>query len=111
MLSTPLVSIVLATYNRSAILAHAIESVRGSTLDHWELIVVGDCCTDDTAAVVAGTFVTGTLGAGQSVPLIAKVTVKSSAAVGASMSRLVTISGGPPSAPLVDAVKFTAKRK
>ncbi|ODS51843.1 MAG: hypothetical protein ABS36_18900 [Acidobacteria bacterium SCN 69-37] len=54
MLSTPLVSIVLATYNRSAILAHAIESVRGSTLDHWELIVVGDCCTDDTAAVVAG---------------------------------------------------------
>ena len=50
----PLVSIVLATYNRSAILAHAIESVRRSTLDDWELIVVGDCCTDDTAGVVAG---------------------------------------------------------
>jgi glycosyltransferase involved in cell wall biosynthesis len=47
------VSIVLATYNRSGILAHAIESVRRSTLEDWELIVVGDCCTDDTAAVVA----------------------------------------------------------
>jgi hypothetical protein len=43
--------------------------------------------------------------------LIAKVTVRSTAAVGASTSRLVTISGGPLSAPLVDAVKFTAKRK
>ena len=53
MSSIPRVSIVLATYNRSAILVHAIESVRRSTLEDWELIVVGDCCTDDTAAVVA----------------------------------------------------------
>jgi hypothetical protein len=53
--SSPLVSVVLATFNRSAILAHAIESVTRSTLDDWELIVVGDCCTDDTAAVV-GSF-------------------------------------------------------
>lgn len=50
---TPLVSVVLATYNRSAILAFAIESVRRSTLTDWELIVVGDCCTDATADVVA----------------------------------------------------------
>ncbi len=53
MSSTPLVSIVLATYNRCAILSHAIDSVRRSTLEDWELIVVGDCCTDETAAVVA----------------------------------------------------------
>jgi glycosyltransferase involved in cell wall biosynthesis len=53
MTSTPQVSIVLSTYNRSAVLAHAIESVRRSTIDGWELVVVGDCCTDDTAAIVA----------------------------------------------------------
>jgi len=53
MSSTPLVSIVIATYNRSRVLAHAVESVRRSTLADWELIVVGDYCTDDTAAVVA----------------------------------------------------------
>lgn len=53
MSSTPLVSIVLATYNRCGVLFHAIESVRRSTLHDWELIVVGDCCTDDSAAVVA----------------------------------------------------------
>jgi glycosyltransferase involved in cell wall biosynthesis len=49
----PLVSIILATYNRRRVLAHAVESVRRSTLDDWELIVVGDHCTDDSAAVVA----------------------------------------------------------
>jgi len=51
--TSPLVSIVLATYNRSAVLAHAIESVRRSSCTDWELIVVGDHCTDDSAAVVA----------------------------------------------------------
>lgn len=49
----PQVSIVLATYNRSRVLAHAVESVRRSTLTDWELLVVGDCCTDDSADVVA----------------------------------------------------------
>ena len=50
----PLVSIVIATYNRSQVVAHAIDSVRRSTVADWELIVVGDHCTDDTEAVVAG---------------------------------------------------------
>ena len=50
----PLVSIVIATYNRSQVVAHAIDSVRRSTITDWELIVVGDHCTDDTEAVVAG---------------------------------------------------------
>jgi hypothetical protein len=45
---------VLPTFNRSRVLAHAIESVRRSTCTDWELLVTGDCCTDDTAAVVAG---------------------------------------------------------
>ncbi len=53
MSSGPLVSVVVATYNRSQVLAHAIESVRRSTLADWELHVVGDACTDDTGEVVA----------------------------------------------------------
>ncbi|MEO5819117.1 MAG: glycosyltransferase family A protein [Vicinamibacteraceae bacterium] len=54
LLRPPLVSIVIATYNRSQVVAHAIASVLRSTTTDWELIVVGDCCTDDTAEVVAG---------------------------------------------------------
>ncbi len=50
----PRVSIVVATYNRSQVVAHAIASVRASSVTDWELIVVGDHCTDDTEAVVAG---------------------------------------------------------
>lgn len=53
MRDVPLVSVITATYNRSRVVAHAIESVRRSTLTDWELLVVGDACTDDTAEVVA----------------------------------------------------------
>jgi glycosyltransferase involved in cell wall biosynthesis len=49
----PAVSVVMATYNRSNILRYAIESVRWQTITDWELLVIGDACTDDTAAVVA----------------------------------------------------------
>ena len=52
-MAAPLVSIIIATYNRSNILGYAINSVLHQTLTDWELIVVGDCCTDDTEAVVA----------------------------------------------------------
>jgi glycosyltransferase involved in cell wall biosynthesis len=49
----PTVSIVTATYNRSNILRYTIESVLRQTYTDWELLVVGDACTDDTEAVVA----------------------------------------------------------
>jgi glycosyltransferase involved in cell wall biosynthesis len=49
----PLVSVVIATYNRSRALALAIESVRWQTRQDWEVWVIGDACTDDTAQVVA----------------------------------------------------------
>ena len=52
-LARPVVSVVMATYNRSNILRHAIGSLRSGSFTEWELVVVGDCCTDDTAAVVA----------------------------------------------------------
>jgi len=49
---TPKLSVVVATYNRSRVLRHAIRSVVESTFTDWELIVVGDACTDGTSACV-----------------------------------------------------------
>lgn len=49
----PLITVVIATYNRSNVLAIAIESVRAQTFADWELLIIGDACTDDTAEVVA----------------------------------------------------------
>jgi hypothetical protein len=48
----PLVSVVIATYNWSQVLRWAIRSVRAQSYPRWELIVVGDRCTDDSEAVV-----------------------------------------------------------
>ena len=52
-MACPAISVVIATYNRSRVLAYAIESVLRQTFTDWELIVVGDACTDDTAEIVA----------------------------------------------------------
>lgn len=51
--SGPLVSVITATYNRSNVLAYAIESLRRSTYQNWEHWIIGDACTDDTEEVVA----------------------------------------------------------
>ncbi|HPO16812.1 MAG TPA: glycosyltransferase family A protein [Candidatus Hydrogenedentes bacterium] len=48
----PTVSIITATYNRSNVLAFALRSALASTWKDWELIVVGDACTDDSQKVV-----------------------------------------------------------
>ncbi len=49
---TPTVSVILPTYNRAAMLAEAIASVRAQTFADWELIVVDDGSTDETEATV-----------------------------------------------------------
>jgi len=47
----PLVSVPIATYNAAELLVErAIPSVLAQTYDHWEVVVVGDGCTDDTAS-------------------------------------------------------------
>jgi glycosyltransferase involved in cell wall biosynthesis len=47
-----LVSVVIATYNWSSVLAHAVSSALRQTYPNLEVIVVGDGCTDDSEEVV-----------------------------------------------------------
>jgi glycosyltransferase involved in cell wall biosynthesis len=49
----PKVSIITATFNRAAVLRYTIESVLAQTVRNWEMIIVGDACTDETAQMVA----------------------------------------------------------
>ena len=49
----PLVSVILPTYNRAAMLPRAIETVLAQTYPRWELVIVDDASEDDTAAIVA----------------------------------------------------------
>jgi len=50
----PLVSVCIATYNRSRLLTtRSLPSVLAQTYPNLEVIVVGDGCTDDTAEAVA----------------------------------------------------------
>jgi glycosyltransferase involved in cell wall biosynthesis len=53
--SSPVVTIIMATYNRSNVLKYAVQSVLSQTESDWELLVIGDHCTDDTEAVM-GSF-------------------------------------------------------
>ena len=50
----PLITVCIATYNRGKLLTErAIPSVLNQSWKNLELIVVGDCCSDDTAARIA----------------------------------------------------------
>ena len=47
-----LVSIIMPSYNTAKFISETIESVSVQTYPNWELIIVDDCSTDDTDAVV-----------------------------------------------------------
>jgi glycosyltransferase involved in cell wall biosynthesis len=50
----PLVSVTIATYNRGKLLCEkTLPSVLGQTYQNFEIIIVGDCCTDDTEERIA----------------------------------------------------------
>lgn len=48
----PLVSVIIPTYNRSAMLVRAIESVMNQTYRNFECIIVNDASTDDTDQIL-----------------------------------------------------------
>lgn len=50
--TSPIVSVVIPTHNRSKLLRRAVESVLTQTYDSYELIVVDDASTDDTAELI-----------------------------------------------------------
>lgn len=50
----PLVSVIMPTHNAGRYIGAAIESVLAQSYAHWELIIVDDASTDDTAQVVSG---------------------------------------------------------
>lgn len=52
----PRVSVIVPTHNRARLLGRALASVRAQTLTDWELIVVNDASTDDTASLLRGEF-------------------------------------------------------
>lgn len=50
---SPRVTVLLATYNWSSVLRYSVASVLRQTFTDFELLVVGDGCTDDSERVVA----------------------------------------------------------
>lgn len=51
MMPKPTVSIIMPAYNASATLAASVKSAQAQTLANWELIIIDDGSTDDTARV------------------------------------------------------------
>jgi len=50
--SRPLVTVILSTYNWSEVLPYSIQSVLNQNFVDFELLVIGDGCTDNSAQVV-----------------------------------------------------------
>jgi hypothetical protein len=50
----PLITVRIATYNKADVLVErAVASLLRQTYDHWEAVIVGDCCSDNTAERIA----------------------------------------------------------
>ncbi len=48
----PLFTVIMASYNHSRYIGEAIQSIRDQSFQDWELIVVDDCSTDDSPAII-----------------------------------------------------------
>ena len=52
LINGPLFSVVMATYNRGRHILPSIQSVMQQSFQDFELLIVGDQCTDDTEAII-----------------------------------------------------------
>ena len=52
-MESPLVSVIIPTFNSAQFIAEAIQSVQKQTYANWEIIVVDDCSTDGTLALIS----------------------------------------------------------
>lgn len=50
----PLVSVIIPAYNSSMFISHAVNSVVNQSYTNWEIIIIDDCSTDDTADIING---------------------------------------------------------
>jgi glycosyltransferase involved in cell wall biosynthesis len=50
--SAPRVTVIIPTYNWSSVLPYSVGSALRQTFSDFEVLVVGDCCTDDSEVVV-----------------------------------------------------------
>ena len=48
----PLVSIITPSFNSEKFIVEAIQSVQHQTYQHWEMIIVDDCSTDETVYII-----------------------------------------------------------
>ena len=48
----PIVSIITPNYNASKFIRNSLESAINQTYKNWELIIVDDCSTDDSVAII-----------------------------------------------------------
>ena len=51
--TTPLVTVIMPTYNYGRYVADAIQSIQAQTFENFEILVVDDGSTDDTPAILA----------------------------------------------------------
>ncbi len=50
--NSPLISIIMPTYNRASLIMETIESIRSQTYKNWELIILDDGSEDNTEGLV-----------------------------------------------------------
>lgn len=53
-MTAPLLSVVMPAYNGAALIGETLDNLRAQTMPDFEVLVVDDCSTDDTRALLAG---------------------------------------------------------